>query len=325
MSYLDRSERRFDRFSFAAVAAMVGSFLYLAFGPSFDSGYATVGALLVFPFALGALVTQAGGYFSWAGCLGTPIALLCAAMALVYAGAEGFVCLAMVMPIWIVAALGGGLASYWLKLNVTTEAEEERHERTVRLKSAGLALLPFVLIFAEKVSPPKWQIYQVERSITVSKSPGEVWPLLLSIPKIGREEGKPTFTHDMLGVPRPSDATLVRRDGELVRLGSWGDDMRFEEQVDEIQPGRVLSWRFAFPDDSVSKYTDRHISPDGPILKIERGTYRLTKLNSGQTRITLTTRYATRTRLDWYLGWWGEKLLGDIHENVLEIIALRAG
>lgn len=323
MSYNRPQVPRFDRFSVAMIAAMVGSILLLAFGPSFDSGYVTIGALLVFPFALGALVTQAGDFFSWLGCLATPVVLGIAAFGLVYAGIEGMVCVAMVMPVWIVAALGGGLASYWLKR--TGESDGEADPTSNRLNSVGLAIVPFLLIYAETTIPPEWETYRVERSVTLDASPEVVWPLLVSIPAIGRDEGKATLTHDWLGIPRPQDARIVRRDGQLVRLASWGKEIRFEERIDTIEPNRKLGWRFAFPDNSVSRHTDRHISPDGPVLKIASGEYRLTDLGNGRTRITLTTRFATRTRFDWYLGWWGEKLLGDVQENVLQIIAQRAG
>jgi len=79
-----------------------------------------------------------------------------------------------------------------------------------------------------------------------------------------------------------------------------------------------------FPDKSIQHNTDHHISPDGPLLRIETGQYELAALPEGKTRLTLETRYRMRTRLGAYLGWWGERLLGDIQENILAVIKDRA-
>jgi hypothetical protein len=74
----------------------------------------------------------------------------------------------------------------------------------------------------------------------------------------------------------------------------------------------------------VQDYTDRHISPDGPMLKIAKGGYTLTPLPGGRVRVSLATTYRMRSRIGWYAGLWGEVMLGDVHDNVLAIIKDRA-
>jgi hypothetical protein len=162
------------------------------------------------------------------------------------------------------------------------------------------------------------------RSVDIAATPDQVWPLLLSIPGVSPDEGRTTFTHDIVGIPRPSEARLVQRGAVLVREARWGKDIRFEERVTRLVPGQAIGWDFAFPDSSVQDYTDRHISPDGPMLKIASGGYRIEPLGAGQVRVTLATTYRMRSRLGWYAGLWGEVLLGDIQDNVLAIIKARA-
>ena len=89
-------------------------------------------------------------------------------------------------------------------------------------------------------------------------------------------------------------------------------------------PGRSHHLEFAFPDDSVQQYTDRHIAPDGPLLKIASGGYRINTLGQDRVRLTLHTNYQMRSRLSWYLGWWGEVMLGDVQDNTLAIIKAQA-
>jgi hypothetical protein len=60
------------------------------------------------------------------------------------------------------------------------------------------------------------------------------------------------------------------------------------------------------------------------MLKIAHGGYTLEPLGEGRVRVTLSTTYRMRSRLDWYLALWGERMLGDVEANVLAIIKARA-
>jgi hypothetical protein len=231
---------------------------------------------------------------------------------------EGAICIAMVLPVWIPAGIGGGLTILW----------NRRHarRRSDGLYSIAWVALPFMLLVAERERPVPWTEHVVERRIVLAASADKVWPLLLSIPSIGPGEGIPTLTHDWLAVPRPAETRLLREGSILVRKARWGDDIRFDERIVAEEPGRRLAWRFAFPDDSVRRHTDRHISPDGPILAVTEGAYWLRPV-SGGTEVVLETRYRMRSSFRGYLQWWGERLLGDVQENVLAIVAerVRAG
>jgi hypothetical protein len=224
---------------------------------------------------------------------------------------EGAICIAMVLPLWIPAGIAGAFTVLW----------NRRHARRRRdgLHSVAWLALPFVLLLAERSHPVTWTNHVVERRIVVASSPDKVWPLLLSIPSISPDEGIPTPTHDWLAVPRPAEARLVRERGTPVRKARWGNGIRFDERIVAVEPGRYLAWRFAFRDDSVRRHTDRHISPDGPILAVTEGAYRLRPV-AGGTEVVLQTHYRMRSGFRRYLHWWGERLLGDVQRNVLAIV-----
>lgn len=310
------------RFAFAMLLLMLVSFAYLVYGSGFERFFPSFGAMLAIPFAAGALFTNAASAnspFNKMGCIFAPLALFAVIFPLVYFGfAEGLVCILMVLPFWLVAGLGGGLAAWlnnrWLGQNP---------DRGERVQTAAWALLPLALMMLDEAAPAPWQERTVQRSVWVAAPAEQVWPLLLTIPSIGRAEGLPTFTHDWVGVPRPSHAELVQTGQGLVRKAQWGENIRFEEHIDRIFPQRAITWRFVFLDGSVQAHTDRHIAPDGPILKITHGGYSLDQVNGG-TLVTLLTTYRMRTRLGWYLELWGEKMLGDVETNVLTIIKQRA-
>ena len=308
-------------FLWAMLVFVLLAFAYLTYGPGIDHGYVGYGALFAIPFALGALITGTGAVpFEKAGCLLAPLALFAVIFPFVYFGmAEGLVCMVMVLPIWLAAGIGGGIAAVLI-----SRRERKWMASASRFHTSALALLPFALIAAEQTNPPDWQERTVTRSIIIEASAAEVWPMLLAIPDIAPTEGTSSFSHDWVGIPRPSDAELVQTETGLVRKARWGSSIRFEEHVTAIEEGKRIAWDFVFPDDSVQDHTDKHIDPDGPVLKIANGGYELREIAQGKVELKLTTRYTMRTRLDWYLGLWGEQMLGDVHDNVLAIIKDRA-
>lgn len=321
----DRPPRASRSLTLLLLATVVTAACALFYGDQVDSltsGYASWIALLAIPAALGGLsinLADPGGELPLAGCFLWPslaiVALVGFAWALI---GEGAICIAMILPLWIPAAIAGALVNRWNKARVA-------HANTAaRLNSAAWLAFPLLLASGDGLAPPVWHQREVTREAIVAASPDEVWPLIASIPAIGPHEGRRNFTHDVLGVPRPSSAVLVRLDGRQVRQARWGAAIGFEERISEWRPNQSIGWTFAFPDDSIQQHTDRHISPDGPALKIETGRYDLIRLAPDKTLVRLTTRYSMRTSFPAYLAGWGELLLGDVQSNVLAIVQQRA-
>lgn len=283
-----------------------------------DAGFV---ALLVVPAALGGLTVQLGdpnGSKSMLGCIGFVTVGLGIIFLFTYlAKVEGLICIAMIFPFWIPAAAVGALINRW-------NAREARKQGTTRLMSMGWVVVPIALLAAEQRVPPEWNTWEVSREIEIEAAAETVWPLLINIPAISSDEGTFNLTQDILMVPRPSEAKIQRESAGLVRKAQWGKNIQFDEVISDFQQGEALGWNFRFPDDSVQKYTDKHISPDGDKLKIISGRYELKQTGFNQSKLVLTTRYKMRSHMDFYLSLWGELLLGDVQDNVLHIIQERA-
>lgn len=307
----------------ALLALLLCAILYLFYG--LDNGPESVGiaALLAIPASLGGLFTRLidpDGQMSPMGCFGWPTLMLLGLVALaMLVLREGAVCVVMILPLWLPAAAFGALVN---RLGARNKRLQEG--RPTELHAAGWLLLPMLALSADALAPARWQNVTVRREVVIAASRERIWPILHSMPVITPLEGKMNFTQDVLGIPRPSSAQVVQQQGRLVRKAQWGPDARFEEIITRSVPMMELVWIFSFRNDSIQAYTDRHISPDGPTLKIATGGYQLTPLANGKTRLTLTTNYRMRVRLDNYLRLWGEILLGDIQENVLAIVKQRA-
>jgi hypothetical protein len=310
------------------VALRVAALLALALGvyawthiARVETGPLVIGwaIIVVLPYALGAL-TQLFIHVpdierkmpSWVSPL-TVVGVVLGLGALILR--EGVICIVMLAPIWIIAALFGSISVTNLH-----DVFKERH----RTGAFVLAILPFAAVFMDASMQQPIERFSVSRDVVITADASEIWPQLLELDGLAPADGVWNFTQDVLGVPRPSSAVVVGEGVGSVRQARWGDDIRFEERITDWQLNEKLAWNFAFPDDSISRYTDPHIHPDGQNLKIESGSYRLTPMPHGKTRLTLETRYLARTPVNLYAAMWGELALGDIQTNILAIVKKRA-
>ena len=308
----------------AALALLGIVFVFFVFGSSTDQPWGDIAFLLGVPFGVGMLVGENVDRQRAMGCFVWPTIAICGLLFLAYLiFGEGVLCIAIVLPLWISAAIGGALTSLWVHGRYKP-GEGEADDGESRLRMAAWTILPSFLIAIEIFAPPTWSEHEVVREVIVKATPAQVWPQLAQIRHVRPKEGRWTFTHDILGIPRPVDARLEHDKDGLVRKARWGEGIHFNERIVTQDTDRAMQWRFIFPDKSLQNHTDRHIAPDGETLHILSGGYRLDPLQDGRTRIRLSTRYAMRTQLPRYMAWWADLLLGDVQTNVLTIIAQRS-
>lgn len=223
---------------------------------------------------------------------------------------EGVICILMLVLPWLFFAMIGAYIVYLVQHRI----------QKGRFFSFSLLLLPILGLQIEAAFEPPVSDYSVSQQIEIDAAPEDVWPLLLTIDQIQKDEGRWNFTQDIVGIARPRSAVLVGSGVGSVRQAQWGPDIRFEEHVTEWEPGQKIAWDFHFIDDSISQYTDRHISPDSNLLTIDRGGYLLEQLSPGRSRLTLFTEYRTQSWMHRYSSFWGQTYLGDIQKNILGII-----
>ncbi len=301
-----------------ALAIALSVYLLMSFSKAGNGAVASIWFLAVLPAFLSALICYIGdprrtrgANFYWA----VPailVGLVDLASAIVLR--EGVVCLIMLSPIWLA---GGWIGAFVLR------AQRKRKFDPNVFRSTLLGL-PLVLGVAESQVRFAPETITLTRQVVVHATPAEIWPYAVANAHIADTEGQWTFSQNIVGLPRPR-ATVMHGSGVgAVRTAYWGDHISFDEDITQWQPGRRLGWSFAFPNDSLQAYTDKHISPDGPFLKIDSGDYSLTPLGPDRTLLTLRTRYIAKTHVNAYAALWGEILLGDIESNVLAVVKHRA-
>ena len=304
---------------FIGLAVLAGLFYTLGgtdAGAGLSGGFT---ALFGLPFCLGAIIQYAisPGGMAKSGRTGVSVGFLLLAV-MVIVGIffrEGLICMVILAVPWWISAWLGALAVSGL---------HARFRQRAVLHSAGLILLPFALLLLGPLAANPTHHFEVRRSMVIEAVPDQVWPHLLSLDGLSDEEGVWTIAQDLLRIPRPRSALVVGEGVGAVRLARWGEQIGFEEHVTGWSPNSHLAWRFVFPDDSVARHTDAHIGPDSEFLGIETGSYALTALPDGRTRLTLTTRYRASSPANHYSAVWGEIILGGIQRNILAVIADRS-
>ncbi|MFC7291538.1 hypothetical protein [Hirschia litorea] len=305
-------------FILALIASLV--FYLIAEATSSDAGGSIIGlsVLLVLPYSLGAIIYLAMDPRGQKPELTTSIPIILVFFVLALGALfmkEGVICVAMLVPLWWLFSWFGTL---------TVKALHNRYRARTKLHSTILIILPFLVLGIDSSTHAPTTHESVERSIIINAAPQDIWPHLLKMDDISDQEGQWNITQSLLQVHRPRAAIVVGEGLNAKRLAAWGDDITFEEHISHWDENNALRWNFVFPNDSVHKYTDRHISPDGAHLKIKEGGYILKPISPTQTRLTLDTQYAISTPVNTYGALWGELILGDIQTNILHIVKDRS-
>ncbi len=307
-----------ERLIFAIPAALVyGTILYFVLWMPGRTGIPFFGGLLFLPMAITSVATiladPRGEGSLWRH---VKIGWICITAFIVLAVVllrEAGVCVVMAAPLLYAGSALGSLIS-GLSL------------RKLRSRSivSCLIILPLVGLPAEPLVPAPEQVGEVQTVIDIDAPAETVWQNTIEIPDVAPRELKWTFSHNIVGVPKPVDARLEGRGVGAVRHLRWTRGVTFEEVVTGWETDRYLSWNFRFGPHSIPKAVEGHIKIDSAYLKLIGGDYRLDPLPNGWTRLTLTSRYMIATPINAYCDWWGHIFLNDFQGTVLNVIRHRA-
>jgi len=267
-------------------------------------GVASVATILADPRGVGSIWRHV--------CIGWAVIAVLVVLCMLLFG-EGGVCAIMAAPVFMLTSAAGSALATW--------ALRTLHGRR---RASLLVLLPLAGLPIEPMLPAPERDGEVTTVMEIAAPPQEVWRHTVEIPHIAPQELKRTFSHDIVGVPRPIDARLQGHGVGAVRHLRWTGGVTFQEVVTRWEENRALSWTFRFGPESIPRAIEAHIKVDSAYLKIADGEYRLEPLPGGRTRLTLSTHYRMATPINAYCDWWGQIFLNDFHGVVLEVIRARA-
>lgn len=226
---------------------------------------------------------------------------------------EGLICIVLVAPVFLVAAILGGLLAGWLN----------NHFRASKTTLSSMAILPLLVAPLEANLPPMASMQTVSNTIFIQASPEQVFDQLASVRDISADELGFSFVH-LIGLPKPIEASMNGAGVGAIRTSRWEKDVQFQEVITTWQRPAALHYQFYIPPGSIPRAAlDRHVELGGEYFTVLDGGYDLTARDGG-TELRLTTRFLNKSQLKVYGDIWGQLVLADFHDSILGLMKHRA-
>ena len=236
-------------------------------------------------------------------CLAVTFAGLC----LLAFALEGIVCLIMAAPLAYPLAVIGGLAG-------CAAQPAKWHSGGVHLHCAAILSLPF-LVGVEALNPRSAHLIEVSTSVDIDADVQTVWKHVVSFSELP----VPQEWLFKAGIAYPIRAEIQGAGVGAVRhcVFSTGP---FVEPITVWDEPRLLAFSVTSnpaPMQEWTPYSAIHPPHLKGFLVSERGQFRLTPIEGGQTRLVGTTWYRHGLWPDTYWQWWSDHIIHTIHRRVL--------
>jgi len=275
--------------------------------------------LYVCPFSVGAIAVLLGAEKGvripkrrQLGMAASAMALFLAAMFVTFL--EGLLCIVLVVPVFMAAAMIGGLVG----------GVVHNYGRNGPPVLPALALLPLLVGPVESLLPPQRSEQTVTSTIHIAAPPEAVFDKLASVRDIRRDELGFTFVH-LIGLPRPVEAHMDGSGPGSVRTSRWEKNVWFQEVITDWERPRAMRYRFVVPKGAIPRAAlDEHVEINGDYFDLLDGGYTLQPAADGGTDLSLSTRFVNKSRLKVYGNLWGKLVLQDFHRSILGLMKSRA-
>lgn len=227
---------------------------------------------------------------------------------------EGWPCLLMILPIFLIAASVGGLVGGYFKLR--------KKDNTVYL--SALVLLPLFVSPIESYIGAHTSPYQAYTFIDIQAPAEKIWSHVTRVRPISAAQDKGWLTH-LLNFPRPVKAELNYEGVGAYREAVFTNGLVFHETVTEYIDKKKMSFSIkALPHEIPLTTMDEHLVVGGKYFDVLNGTYELEKLNETTYRLHLSSTFKLTTTFNFYASWWANNIMKDIQNNILQIQKIRA-
>lgn len=277
----------------------------------------SISFMLGTPFVIGAIVAYGFRHSKpsilkmiFAPWIAILLALIGSALTLL----EGFICIALVSPLFfVVSSIGGlimGLVLRWSNKGTTT------------LNS--FLLLPIALMIVEPAVPPEPKLREERVSVEVAAAPHRIWEEILNAQNIRKEELPPNFTH-WIGVPRPVEGVNTMTPEGEVRHSKWERGVNFSALVTEKIEDHSITWRYKFTPDSFPKGSmDDHVTIGGKYFDLYDTTFNLVPISENLTKLEIVSHYRVTTDINFYGVPVAQLIAHDFMSTILHLYKLRS-
>jgi hypothetical protein len=276
-------------------------------------GVMTLGFLFVVPIVIGYLTVYPQERPSLPFAIFGPwVPSLATVLAAALLGWEGSICIVLASPVLLgFASLGGLIGKY-----------APPSSRRVALPL--LLIAPYVIAPLEKGHTAPTRTSLSETEILIHAPAWVVWPLVVSVDSIRPSEERPALFTAM-GFPHPINAVIDHPGVGGIRTARFTGGLVFTERVTTWEDKRRISFTIRPNTDSIPTTTlDPHVTIGGPYFDVLTGTYDVYVIDGNTTRLVLRSEHRVSTPFNPYAGWWSNRIMKSIQQNILEIIRARA-
>lgn len=219
---------------------------------------------------------------------------------------EGSICIAMAVPIFLVAASVGGVLAFLVR----------RSLRPAPGAVSALLALPLLLGYAETQLPLPQDTFVAQDSVLIAAPPEAIWRLINGATGIQPEEMRGGLAW-AIGVPYPVEAITHTVGDQRVRRLRWQKGVSFDEPITAWDENRFIQWRYDFkPDSFPPGALDDHVLIGGKYFDLIDTSYRLTPEGAG-TRLEIVVNYRVSTHFNLYATAWARLLVDDAASTIL--------
>ncbi|RAW01820.1 SRPBCC family protein [Pseudochryseolinea flava] len=232
---------------------------------------------------------------------------------MVVAGVEGILCLLVLGgPFFILGTLGAFIFRLFLL-----------RDQKRKLKSISLLLLPFLLSPLEEFVESPSAKFEVSSSILINASSNEVWNQIVEVDSINHDEYDRGILN-VLGIPRPINATVTHKGVGGERVGNFEGGLRFVERITEFEPNRRVSFSIKVDPASVRHNVfDQHVL-NGNYFRFVDATYEIEIVDNHRIKLNLSSQYQLTSKINFYGRFWGDLMLKDFQDRLLVVIRRRS-
>jgi hypothetical protein len=225
---------------------------------------------------------------------------------------EDLVCVLVIMIPYLLGAVVAGLVA----------GEIIARKRRKKEVLFSIILLPFIASPIEQQFHSPENTYTVVTKVTVNAKPENIWQNIIRVQEIKDAEYDKGF-FNYAGIPRPLFAELNKDTLGATRVGHFEGGLQFVEKVVCWERNKHLGLDITVVPSSIRQTVfDQHILK-GKHFRFLQADYVLTELPNGQTELSLSASYELKTKINAYGAFYGDWILTDFQERLLEVIRKR--
>jgi hypothetical protein len=229
-----------------------------------------------------------------------------------WTGHEDIICIIIIsIPFLIVAGISG----------VIFGGAILRHRKKNGILYS-IFLMPLLAGIIEPNFPTPIENYETISSIIINADKSEIWENIVRVDKIEDTEYKKGL-FNYAGIPRPLYAELDKDTLGGTRIGHFDGGLKFQENIISWNKNNSVTFDIKIiPSTTNRTIFERHML-NGEHFKFLNATYTLKEIANGQTELLLTTKFQLDTKINFYGEFWGQHLLTDFQDRLINVIKNR--